>query len=50
VINVEAAFSEQLLDIPSDRAYRRYQRTARTITSGGNRNPANSDAGTGGQA
>ncbi|ABW12833.1 putative transposase [Parafrankia sp. EAN1pec] len=50
VINLEAAFGEESSSTSRyDRAYRRYQRTARMIIWGGNRNPANSDVGTGGR-
>jgi hypothetical protein len=49
VIDLHIAPSQQLLDIAVDRPYRKYRRTATTITSAGNRKPANAehDAGAG---
>ena len=45
VIDVNAALSEELLDgLRFDNPYRKYQRTPRRITSGGNRNPENVDS------
>jgi hypothetical protein len=43
VINLDAALGKQLLNVPVGQPKRRYQRTASTITSGGNRNPANAE-------
>ncbi len=45
MVHLDAAFGEQLLDVTVDNEYRTYQRTASVITSGGKRNPANSDPG-----
>jgi len=49
VIDLHTALSQQLLDVPVDGPYRKYERTATTITSAGNRKPANAerDAGRG---
>jgi hypothetical protein len=44
VIDLDAASGEQLLDVAiGQRAKRRYQRTAGTITSGGKQKPAKAD-------
>jgi hypothetical protein len=48
VIDVDAALGEQFLDVAVGRPKRRYQRTPTTITSGGKRNPAKADRGSGG--
>ena len=43
MVNLDAAFGEQLLDVPVGQPEeRRYQRTASVMTSGGKRNPAKS--------
>jgi hypothetical protein len=48
VVDLDASFGEMLLDVPVGQAEpRRYQRTARVMTSGGNRNPAKADLGAG---
>jgi hypothetical protein len=44
VIDVYPAFSEELLEIATRKPNRKYQRTANTITSGGNRKPANANS------
>jgi hypothetical protein len=36
---LDAALGEQLFDVALDRPKRRYQRTARTMTSGGKQKP-----------
>jgi hypothetical protein len=43
VIDHDASLGQQFLDVPIDRPYRRYQRTASEITSGGNRKPAKTE-------
>ena len=48
MINLDPTLDQQLLDIAIREAVpRKYQRTARMITSGGYRNPLNAEAGTG---
>jgi len=49
VIDLHATFHQQFLDVAVDKLNRKHQRIATTMTSGGNRNPANADAGDGGQ-
>jgi hypothetical protein len=46
MIDLDPALGEQLLDISIRKTNRRYQRTARTITSGGNRKPLNAEGAT----
>jgi hypothetical protein len=41
VVDVDASLGEQLLDVAVRQVVRRYQRTARMMTSRGNRKPAN---------
>ena len=43
VIDLDPTLTEELLDVANDSPYRRYHRTARTMTSGGNRNPRNAE-------
>jgi hypothetical protein len=43
VINGDTVLGQQCFDVTEDRPYRRYQRTAIEITSGGNRKPANTE-------
>jgi hypothetical protein len=40
MIDLDAAFGEELLDVPVGRPNHRYQRIVRVMTSGGNRYPA----------
>jgi hypothetical protein len=47
VVDLDAAFGEQLFDVAVGEAMRRYQRTASTITSGEKQNPAKADRGMG---
>jgi hypothetical protein len=49
MVDLDAALGEQLLDVAIGQAEpnRKYQRTATTITSGGNRKPAKADRGRG---
>jgi hypothetical protein len=37
VVDLDASFRQEFLDIPVGQAERKYQRTARMMTSGGNR-------------
>ena len=41
VVDLDDTLGEQLFEIPGDNPYRRYQRTANKITSGGKRKPVN---------
>jgi hypothetical protein len=45
VVNLDATVDQQFLNVAIGQMKRRYQRTATTITSGGNRNPADADFG-----
>jgi hypothetical protein len=45
VINLDAAFDKEFFNVAIGQRNRRYQRTATTITSGGNLNPVNADVG-----
>jgi len=45
VVDVDAALGQELLESRYDNPYRRYQRTARRITSGGNWKPENAEPG-----
>jgi len=45
VVGLDATLGQQLLDVPVGEPKRRYQRTATTITSGGNRKRVNTDCG-----
>jgi hypothetical protein len=47
MIDLDASLGQQLLSVPVRSPYRKYQRTATVITSGGNRNPAKLDLGAG---
>jgi len=47
MIDFDTALGEQLLDVAVERPKRRYQRTATTITSGGNRKPEKADRAAG---
>jgi hypothetical protein len=43
MVDLDPSFGEQFLDVAVRRPRRRYQRTARTMTSGGKRKPAKTD-------
>jgi hypothetical protein len=45
VIDLDPTLDKELFDVAVERPNRRYQRTARTMISGGNRNPANAELG-----
>jgi hypothetical protein len=45
VVDLNAAFGEELFDVAVGQAEARYQRTASTITSGGKRKPAKLERG-----
>jgi len=47
VVNLDAPFGEELLDVAVGEAEAECQRTASTMTSVGNRKPAKADRGTG---
>jgi hypothetical protein len=48
VVDFDTPLDQELLDVAEERPYRRYERTARTMISGGNRNPLNAELGTAG--
>ena len=45
MVDIDAAFGEQFLDVAVRQAIAQYQRTATTITSAGKRNPAKAERG-----
>jgi hypothetical protein len=47
VIHPHAAFGQEFFDVAVGQPVAQYQRTATVITSGGKRNPANADLGSG---
>ncbi len=47
VVDLDPSLGEELFDVPIGKAEPKYHRTARVMTSGGNRYPAKAERGTG---